>query len=116
MSLVFLVVNAFDSRFASLAVNAVKKKINIDKLEVGMYMEADVRDAAKGKGAIPNSKKNVLLLGSGMLITSENQIRRLKGRALTISQSTPPRAKTQLAGPLSMRHLSRCHGSRAKSL
>jgi len=60
----------------------MKKKINIDKLEVGMYMEADLRDAAKGKGAIPNSKKNVLLPGSGMLITSESQIRRLKEAGL----------------------------------
>ena len=60
----------------------MKKKINIDKLVVGMFMEADVRDAARGKGAIPNSKKNVLLLGAGMLITSENQIRRLKEAGL----------------------------------
>ena len=47
-----------------------------------MYMEADVRDASKGKGATPNSKNKVLLAGSGMLITSENQIRRLKEAGL----------------------------------
>ena len=60
----------------------VKKKINIEKLEVGMFMEADVRDAAKGKDATSNSKKNVLLLGAGMLITSDSQIRRLKEAGL----------------------------------
>jgi HD-GYP domain-containing protein (c-di-GMP phosphodiesterase class II) len=54
-----------------------KKKISIDSLQVGMFMEADVRDAAKGKDT-----KNVLLLGKGMLITSDNQIRRLKDAGL----------------------------------
>ena len=54
-----------------------KKKISIDSLEVGMFMEADVRDAAKG-----SDTKNVLLLGKGMLITSGNQIRRLKEAGL----------------------------------
>ena len=98
MSLVFLVVSALGGvpfpvvslrlcveRFSFLKLKGLrllKKKINIDALQVGMYMEADVRDAAKGKGATPNSKNNVLLLGSGMLITSENQIRRLKEAGL----------------------------------
>ncbi|MDA0748395.1 MAG: DUF3391 domain-containing protein [bacterium] len=57
-----------------------KKKIGIDQLQVGMFMEADVRDAAKGGPAA--GKKNVLLLGKGMLITSDNQIRRLKEAGL----------------------------------
>ena len=60
----------------------MKKKIGIDLLKVGMFMEADVRDAAKGGGKVPSSAKNVLLLGKGMLITSENQIRRLKEAGL----------------------------------
>ena len=47
-----------------------------------MYMEADVREATKGKAATPDSAKNVLLLGSGVLITSEPQIRRLKEAGL----------------------------------
>ena len=53
-----------------------KKKISIDQLQVGMFMEADVRDAAKGGKS--SGKKKVLLLGKGMLITADNQIRRLK--------------------------------------
>jgi len=53
-----------------------KKKININQLKVGMYMEADVKEGAKG------SKSNVKLLGKGVLITSENQIRRLKAAGL----------------------------------
>ena len=58
----------------------MKKKISIDQLGVGMYMEADVKEAAKGKAA---GSKNVLLLGKGMLVTSENQIRRLKEAGLS---------------------------------
>ena len=58
----------------------MKKKIDIDQLKVGIYMEADVRDAAKG--AVPSSSRNVLLLGKGMLIISANQIRRLKEAGL----------------------------------
>ncbi len=54
-----------------------KKKISIDSLQVGMFMEADVKEGAKG-----SSSKNVLLLGKGMLITTENQIRRLKEAGL----------------------------------
>ena len=57
-----------------------KKKISIDQLQVGMFMEADVRDAAKGGKS--SGKKKVLLLGKGMLITSDNQIRRLKEAGL----------------------------------
>ena len=56
----------------------MKKAIGIDQLEVGMYMEADVKEGAQG-GA---SNKNVLLLGKGVLITSANQIRRLKAAGL----------------------------------
>ena len=52
----------------------MKRKIDIDQLQVGMFMEADVREAA---GKVTGSAKNVLLLGKGVLITSENQIRRL---------------------------------------
>ena len=52
----------------------MKREIDIDQLQVGMFMEADVREAA---GKITGSAKNVLLLGKGVLITSENQIRRL---------------------------------------
>jgi putative nucleotidyltransferase with HDIG domain len=59
-----------------------KKKISIDKIEIGMFIEADVRDAAKGKGATASSGKNVLLLGKGMLVTSQNQVRRLKEAGL----------------------------------
>lgn len=59
-----------------------KKKISIDNIEVGMFIEADVRDAAKGKGVTPASGKNVLLLGKGMLVTSENQVKRLKEAGL----------------------------------
>jgi putative nucleotidyltransferase with HDIG domain len=59
-----------------------EKKITIDNLQVGMYMEADVRDSSKGKGATPGSKNKVPLAGSGMLITSENQIRRLNEAGL----------------------------------
>ena len=55
-----------------------KKKISIDRVEIGMFIEADVRNAVKGKGGKPTSGKNVLLLGKGMLVTSENQVRRLK--------------------------------------
>jgi hypothetical protein len=57
-----------------------KKQISTDQLEVGMFMEADVRDAAKGGSSA--GKKNALLLGKGMLITSDNQIRRLKEAGL----------------------------------
>lgn len=57
----------------------MKKKISIDQLEVGMFMEADVKESAGGKGS---SKKNVLLLGKGMLITSKNQIKRLMSAGL----------------------------------
>ncbi len=53
----------------------MKRKIDIDQLQVGMFMEADVREAAEKK--LTGSAKNVLLLGKGVLITSENQIRRL---------------------------------------
>ncbi len=59
-----------------------KKKISIDNIEIGMFIEADVRDAAKGKGATASSGKNVLLLGKGMLVTSQNQVRRLKEAGL----------------------------------
>jgi len=59
-----------------------KKKISIDKIEIGMFIEADVRDAVKGKGATSGSSKNVLLLGKGILVTSENQVRRLKEAGL----------------------------------
>jgi len=55
----------------------MKKKIDIDQLEVGMYMEADVKESAKRA-----SSQNVLLLGKGVLITSPNQIRRLKAAGL----------------------------------
>ncbi|MDP6779214.1 MAG: DUF3391 domain-containing protein [Candidatus Latescibacteria bacterium] len=55
-----------------------KKKISMDQLEVGMFMEADIKEGAKGSGS-----KNVLLLGKGVLITSANQIRRLKEAGLT---------------------------------
>ena len=55
-----------------------KKRISIDNLTIGMFMEADVRESVSGAAA-----KNVLLLGKGMLITSENQIRRLKEAGLT---------------------------------
>ena len=55
-----------------------KKKISMDQLEVGMFMEADIKEGAKGA-----SSKNVLLLGKGVLITSANQIRRLKEAGLT---------------------------------
>ena len=54
------------------------KKIGIDQLEVGMYLEASVKESV-AKGA---SKQNVLLLGKGVLITSANQIRRLKAAGL----------------------------------
>lgn len=59
-----------------------KKKISIDNIEIGMFIEADVRDAAKGKGITAGSGKNVLLLGKGMLVTSQNQVRRLKEAGL----------------------------------
>ena len=59
-----------------------KKKISIDSIEIGMFIEADVRDAVGGKGAAPSSSKNVLLLGKGMLVTSQNQVRRLKEAGL----------------------------------
>ncbi|MGA1197667.1 MAG: DUF3391 domain-containing protein, partial [Candidatus Latescibacterota bacterium] len=54
-----------------------KKKINIDQLKVGMYMEADIKEAVKG-----SSSANLKLLGKGVLITSENQIRRIKEAGL----------------------------------
>jgi len=44
-----------------------KKKISIDNIEIGMFIEADVRDAVNKKGATSGSSKNVLLLGKGML-------------------------------------------------
>ena len=59
-----------------------KKKIFIDSIETGMFIEADVRDAVNKKGAASGSSKNVLLLGKGMLITSTNQVRRLKEAGL----------------------------------
>ena len=59
-----------------------KKKISIDSIEIGMFIEADVRDAVNKKGAASGSSKNVLLLGKGMLITSANQVRRLKEAGL----------------------------------
>ncbi len=52
-----------------------KKKISLAQLQVGMFMEVDVKDATGGN-------KNVLLLGKGILITSENQIRRLQEAGL----------------------------------
>lgn len=55
-----------------------KKKINIDQLKVGMYMEADIKEAVKG-----SASKNLKLLGKGVLITSENQIRRIKEAGLS---------------------------------
>ena len=55
----------------------MKKKININQLTVGMYMEVDVKEAAKG-----SATQNVKLLGKGVLITSENQIRRIKEAGL----------------------------------
>jgi hypothetical protein len=54
-----------------------KKKINIDQLKVGMYMEADIQESVKG-----SSNKNLKLLGKGVLITSANQIRRIKEAGL----------------------------------
>ena len=54
----------------------MKKQIGIDQLEVGMYMEADIKEGAK------SSNKNVLLLGKGVLITSANQIRRIKSAGM----------------------------------
>lgn len=56
----------------------MKKQIKIDQLEVGMYMEADVKEGSN-KGS---SSSNVLLLGKGVLITSENQIKRLRDAGL----------------------------------
>ena len=53
----------------------VKKKISLSKLQVGMYMEVDVKDSTGGN-------KKVLLLGKGILLTSENQIRRLQEAGL----------------------------------
>ena len=55
----------------------MKKKIDIAQLQVGMFMEADIKEGAKGA-----ANKNVLLLGKGVLITSENQIRRLREAGL----------------------------------
>jgi putative nucleotidyltransferase with HDIG domain len=52
-----------------------KKKISLSQLQVGMFMEADVKEAT-------GERKNVLLLGKGILITSENQIRRLQEAGL----------------------------------
>lgn len=54
-----------------------KKNINIDQLKVGMYMEADIKEAVKG-----SASANLKLLGKGVLITSENQIRRIKEAGL----------------------------------
>ncbi len=59
-----------------------KKKISIDSIEIGMFIEADVRDAVNKKSATSGSSKNVLLLGKGMLVTSQNQVRRLKEAGL----------------------------------
>lgn len=56
----------------------MKKSIGIDKLEVGMFMEADVKEGAKGG----SGKNNVLLAGKGFLITSENQIKRLRAAGM----------------------------------
>ncbi len=53
----------------------MKKKISLSKLQVGMYMEVDVKDSTGGN-------KKVLLLGKGILLTSENQIRRLQEAGL----------------------------------
>jgi len=50
-----------------------QKKISVGQLKIGMYMEADVQEGVKG-----SSSKNVKLVGKGFLITSENQIRRIK--------------------------------------
>jgi hypothetical protein len=86
-----------------------KKKISIDKVEIGMFIEADVRVAAKGKGAMPTSGKNVLLLGKGMLVTSENQVRRLKEASLnevtidTTKGKDSGGSKVQQAPPPQMR-------------
>ncbi len=52
-----------------------KKKISLSQLQVGMFMEMDVKAAA-------GANKNVLLLGKGILITSETQIRRLQEAGL----------------------------------
>jgi len=52
-----------------------KKKISLSQLQVGMFMEADVKEAT-------GEHKNILLLGKGILITSENQIRRLQEAGL----------------------------------
>ncbi|MDA0709708.1 MAG: DUF3391 domain-containing protein [bacterium] len=54
-----------------------KKNISIDQLQVGMYMEADIQESVKG-----SSVKNLKLLGKGVLITSANQIRRIKEAGL----------------------------------
>ncbi len=75
-----------------------KKKISIDSIEVGMFIEADVRDAAKGKGATPASGKNVLLLGKGMLVTSQNQVRRLKEAGLNEVTIDTSKGKDSAAG------------------
>ena len=42
-----------------------KKRISIDNLEIGMFVEADIRESGKSK-----SGKDGLLLGKGVLITS----------------------------------------------
>ena len=55
----------------------MKKAIRIHQLRVGMYIAGAVKENIKGV-----SKKSVLLLGSGMQVTSENQIRRLKESGL----------------------------------
>ena len=58
----------------------MKKKIDIGSLQIGMYLEADVKESAKEKA---EKKSNALLLGKGVLVTSETQIRRLKEAGMT---------------------------------
>ena len=77
-----------------------KKTISIDKIEIGMFIEADVRDAAKGKGAAPSSGKNVLLLGKGMLVTSQNQVKRLKEAGLNEVTIDTTKGKDSAGGRL----------------
>ena len=79
----------------------MKKRIGIDQLKVGMYMEADVKEGVKGSAA-----KNVKLLGKGVLITSENQIRRLKAAGLanvvidTAKGTDAAGGETIISGPI----------------
>ena len=53
----------------------MKKRIDLSQLKVGMYMEVDVKEST-------GASKSVLLLGKGVLIASENQIRRLQEAGL----------------------------------